>query len=205
MECAAGDEDYPRLLEYTRFFRKFSLPVPAMISDDAEKMTALFEDLGDMSLYGWLKCKREEGQVDRLYRRALDMLIKLHGTITVHVAECPLLAGRVFDYDHLRWETAYFTMRFLEGVRGVPLENRRSLDDEFDRLALKAALFSRTIVHRDFQSQNIMVQQNENLRLIDYQGARMAPPAYDVVSLLWDPYHRLDDAIRTRLMNYYVE
>ncbi|MBF0559968.1 MAG: phosphotransferase, partial [Nitrospirae bacterium] len=205
MQCAAGDQDFVRHLEYTRFFRKYALPVPEIISADAEKMKAFLEDLGDMSLYSWLKCPRERGDVELLYRKALDMLIKLHARITSHVAECPLLAGRAFDYNHLRWETAYFTERFVEGTRGMALKNRQALEDEFKGLALKADAFPKTIVHRDFQSQNIMVLENEKLRLIDYQGARMAPPAYDVVSLLWDPYCRLDDAIRTRLLNYYTD
>jgi aminoglycoside/choline kinase family phosphotransferase len=42
-------------------------------------------------------------------------------------------------------------------------------------------------------------------RVVDYQGARMGPPAYDVVSLLWDPYYRLDDDMRERLLEYYIE
>jgi aminoglycoside/choline kinase family phosphotransferase len=42
-------------------------------------------------------------------------------------------------------------------------------------------------------------------RVIDYQGARMAPPAYDVASMLWDPYHRLDDGLREELLEYYVK
>jgi aminoglycoside/choline kinase family phosphotransferase len=41
-------------------------------------------------------------------------------------------------------------------------------------------------------------------RIIDYQGARMAPPAYDVASILWDPYHRLENAVRDRLLGYYL-
>jgi aminoglycoside/choline kinase family phosphotransferase len=42
-------------------------------------------------------------------------------------------------------------------------------------------------------------------RIIDYQGARMAPPAYDIASVLWDPYYRLDDGMRERLLAYYLE
>lgn len=205
MQCAPGDGDFFRHLEYTRFFRKFSLPVPEIIKADAGNMTALFEDLGDLSLYSWLKCRRKSGQVERFYAKALDMLIKLHGIITAQVTECPLLAGRIFDHDHLRWETSYFVQRFVEGTRGMNIAGRQGLEDDFERLASKVAAFPRTIIHRDFQSQNIMVQQDENLRLIDYQGARMAPPAYDVVSLLWDPYYRLDDAARTRLLNHYMD
>ncbi len=60
------------------------------------------------------------------------------------------------------------------------------------------------MIHRDVQSQNIMVLPGNVPRVIDFQGARMAPPAYDVASILWDPYHRLDDDIRERLLGYYI-
>ena len=33
----------------------------------------------------------------------------------------------------------------------------------------------------------------------------MGPPAYDVVSILWDPYSRLEDDMRERLLDYYVK
>jgi aminoglycoside/choline kinase family phosphotransferase len=42
-------------------------------------------------------------------------------------------------------------------------------------------------------------------RVIDYQGARMAPPAYDVASFIWDPYARIDDGMRERLLGYYLQ
>jgi aminoglycoside/choline kinase family phosphotransferase len=41
-------------------------------------------------------------------------------------------------------------------------------------------------------------------RILDYQGARIAPSAYDVVSILWDPYYRLNAVLRTRLVDYYT-
>ena len=42
-------------------------------------------------------------------------------------------------------------------------------------------------------------------RVIDFQGARMAPGAYDVASMLWDPYYRIADDLRERLVAYYEE
>ena len=41
-------------------------------------------------------------------------------------------------------------------------------------------------------------------RVIDYQGMRIGPPAYDIASILWDPYYPLDDNIRERLLEYYI-
>jgi aminoglycoside/choline kinase family phosphotransferase len=33
----------------------------------------------------------------------------------------------------------------------------------------------------------------------------MAPPAYDIASILWDPYYRLEDGMRERLLSYYIQ
>jgi aminoglycoside/choline kinase family phosphotransferase len=71
-------------------------------------------------------------------------------------------------------------------------------------MAMKAESFPRTVIHRDFQSQNIMVTHNRIPRVIDYQGARIGPPGYDVSSLLMDPYYRLTDDMREGLLRYYL-
>ncbi|MEK7196485.1 MAG: phosphotransferase, partial [Nitrospirota bacterium] len=63
--------------------------------------------------------------------------------------------------------------------------------------------YPKTIIHRDFQSQNIMIHKGSP-GLIDFQGARMGLPAYDIASILWDPYYRLEDDMRERLLEYYL-
>jgi aminoglycoside/choline kinase family phosphotransferase len=69
---------------------------------------------------------------------------------------------------------------------------------------VKVDAFPKSVIHRDFQSQNIMITKRGIPRILDYQGARMGPPAYDLASILWDPYYRLEDNLRERLLNYYV-
>jgi aminoglycoside/choline kinase family phosphotransferase len=140
-----------------------------------------------------------------VYKRIIDILILMHTVVTEHITECPLLQYRIFDYEHLRWETSYFIDRFVEGIMDIRVKNPSALNDEFHRLASKVDSFPKTVVHRDFQSQNIMITQGGIPRVVDYQGARIGPPAYDVVSLLWDPYYRLEDDLRERLLEYYVK
>ncbi|MBI3592593.1 MAG: phosphotransferase, partial [Nitrospirae bacterium] len=205
MQCAQGDPDFERQIGYTRFFRKYLIPVPELIETEPDKMRALFEDLGDMSLYSWMKCHRDEMQIEKVYRQALDILILLHTQATENVSECEYLQNRIFDYDHLRWETAYFIERFVRGVRNITIKNPSALYDELHRLALKVDSFPKTVVHRDFQSQNIMVTKGGIPGVIDYQGARIGPPSYDLASLLFDPYYRLDDDLRKRLLEYYMD
>jgi aminoglycoside/choline kinase family phosphotransferase len=115
-----------------------------------------------------------------------------------------MLAERIFDYGYLRWETGYFIDRFVRGLMKHEPADPALLDKEFHRLALMADAFPRRIIHRDFQSQNIMITKGGIPRVIDYQGARLAPPAYDIASILWDPYAPLNGAMRERLLDYYL-
>jgi NDP-sugar pyrophosphorylase family protein/aminoglycoside/choline kinase family phosphotransferase len=204
MQCPNNDPDFQRHIVYTHFFLKNSIPVPEIIETDSDNKTALFEDVGDLSLYSWLKCPREQRQIEELYKRVLDIAVLIHTTATEHRAECSLLQARIFDYDHLRWETRYFIERFVEGLRDIKIYRASELDEELHKLALKVVSFHKTIIHRDFQSQNIMIAQGGIPKLLDFQGARIGPPAYDVASLLWDPYYRLEKNTRERLLGYYM-
>ncbi len=205
MECRPDDPDFERHLVYTRFFDAHSVPVPGLIMTDDINRRALFEDLGDTSLYSYLKFPHDERYIEDLYRSVLDILVMLHSRVTAHIHECPLLQGRIFDYDHLRWETSYFLDRFVIGLKGVLPTNQSELEAEFHRLAQKVDVLPGGVIHRDFQSQNIMITPGGLPRIIDFQGARMAPPAYDVASILWDPYSRIDNDIRDRLIDYYTD
>ena len=205
VQCHDKDPDFERHIEYTRFFKKYSIPVPELLDVNPDKKNASFEDLGDLSLYSWLKCPRDEGQIEGIYKEVLDILVTIHTVATKHVSECLYLTDRIFDYEHLRWETGYFMERFVEGVRNIKVNNLLTLNDEFHRLALKVDSFRKTVIHRDFQSQNIMITRGGIPRIVDYQGARIGPPAYDLVSILWDPYFRLEDDVRERLLNYYID
>jgi aminoglycoside/choline kinase family phosphotransferase len=205
VEFSKGDENFHRHLAYTDFLLKYGIPVPALLKADIERGEALFEDLGDLSLYGWLKCLRPEDEVEAMYRKVIDSAVLIHTTATGHVAECPLMRERTFDYDYLRWETGYFVEHFVSRIRHATSKDPSALEEEFHRLAVKADSFPKTVIHRDLQSQNIMVTRGGIPRLIDYQGARIGPPAYDVASLLWDPYYRLEGRVRERLLNYYIE
>jgi len=199
------DEDFVRQIEYSRFFKKSGFPVPELISADMDRREAVFEDLGDMSLYAWLKCPRPEREVCSKYERALDHLVSLHADVTEHVHECSLLEERTFDRDYFRWETRYFQERFLRDHYDLDRTGDTDLNTELDRMAEKASSFARAIIHRDCQSQNIMITRDGRISFIDYQGARMGPPAYDIASLLWDPYAPISVDMRNELLSLYME
>ncbi|MDP2167855.1 MAG: sugar phosphate nucleotidyltransferase [Thermodesulfovibrionales bacterium] len=194
-DCPNDDYTGKRHVAFTHFFLNHSIPVPSM---EVHKYSLEFEDLGDTTLYSRLKCGRSAEEIESLYTKVLDALILIH---SINAPAAPDF--RVFDYDHFRWETGYFLEKYVNGIRGIKVEDPAALDEDFRLLALKADSYQKTIIHRDFQSQNIMIKDGE-VRLIDYQGARLGPPAYDLASILWDSYYRLDDGLRGRLVEYYL-
>jgi NDP-sugar pyrophosphorylase family protein/aminoglycoside/choline kinase family phosphotransferase len=204
MECRPDDADFERHLVYTSFFEAHAVPVPGLIAADDRDNLALFEDLGDTNLYAYLKLPHDNNHIDDIYRSVLDILVNLHTYVTEHVKECLVLRSRIFDYDYLRWETNYFLERFVSDLRKITIDSRATIEEELHRLAQKTDAYPKVVIHRDFQCQNIMITRGGIPRVIDFQGARMAPAAYDVASILWDPYHRLENGVRTRLFDYYV-
>ena len=204
MTCKDSDGDYERHLALSQFFRKHGLPVPELLAADNQKKQALFEDLGDLSLYSWLACRRTPDHIMRMYCKVLDTMITLHTSVTDHAYECVKLWERNFDREHLRWESAYFMENFIHGMLQTRVIEEGPLDKDFESLASTVASFDKVALHRDFQSQNVMVVHALEPRLIDFQGARMGPAAYDVASLLWDPYARLQDSMSDMLLSYYI-
>ena len=63
----------------------------------------------------------------------------------------------------------------------------------------------KSILHRDFQSQNLMVKPDGTVHVIDYQGSRMGSVYYDLASLLLDPYVGLSDGEIDGLLRYFHE
>ena len=59
------------------------------------------------------------------------------------------------------------------------------------------------LVHRDFQSQNVLINRGEAW-LIDFQGLRPGLAQYDLASLVYDPYMELEAASREELINGYI-
>jgi aminoglycoside/choline kinase family phosphotransferase len=139
-----------------------------------------------------------------MYRKVLDALVLIHSIRHEDTTRCPSVVGRSFGYDDLRWETGYFMDRYVMDLRKFRIEMNAELETEFHHLATRVSTFPKTVMHRDFQSQNIMISAHEAVRVIDYQGARMGPPAYDLVSILWDPYYPLHQGQREELIDYYI-
>ena len=107
-----------------------------------------------------------------------------------------------FDHALYRWEQGYFAEHLL--ARHLGLDAATFLAQEApDSMARWLAELPRVPVHRDCQSQNIMLHGG-NAWLIDFQGMRRGRWEYDLASLLYDPYMELADDERDELLQLWL-
>lgn len=155
----------------------------------------LTEDLGKIDLLS-LKTAPEEEILDA-YRRAIDTLIpfwQLKPDWELQPA---------FDTAMYRWEQEYFAEHFIGrhlGLKSDDFLNQSALQDMAEWLAA----LPRVPVHRDCQSQNIMLKDGQAW-LIDFQGMRMGLAEYDLAALLYDPYMELGLNTRLEILRYWSE
>ncbi len=197
------DYDFGRFLRITQFYRMAHFPVPQVYCIDDAAHQVVLEDLGDRRLYDQLRSHRT--QALESYRQALDLLVDLQTRCQALHLECPDIRSRIFDRGHLLWETAYYRAQYLEGLCGRKFDfaTGAALQSVFDTLATLVDQHPKAIMHRDFQSQNLMVTPDGALHVIDYQGSRLGSIYYDLASLLLDPYVMLADGEIEELLRYF--
>ena len=107
-----------------------------------------------------------------------------------------------FDAALFQWERELFAEHCLGSMFKTGLSDavRRELEDVAERLAREP----KALVHRDFQSTNVL-WKNDKLSFIDFQGMRLGPAAYDLASFVYDPYVEFSDERRRALVALYAQ
>lgn len=156
--------------------------VPRIHAVDMEQGFWLLEDLGDEVLLGLLSKDTAKGY----YEQAMAVLARL--------AAAPLDSPGLPAYDAslLGEELSRFQVWFVEGLLGYSVSpEQQQLIDAVCTLLVDTALEQpRVLVHRDFHSRNLMLADDGELAVIDFQDAVAGPITYDLVSLLRDCYIR---------------
>jgi N-acetylmuramate 1-kinase len=190
-EASAGGPP-PELpfLNVQRYLAAGGIPVPRVYKVDMAQGLVALEDLGDRTFESVVK-DGSRSQRQRFYRAAIEQIAQIQALGRRNSAPGCIAFSRRFDRTLLRWELDHFREWYLEAERGAQLTDaeRADLDGAFDWLAGELARLPVVLVHRDFQSRNLMVVgERPELRVIDFQDALLGTEAYDLVALLRDSY-----------------
>ena len=202
MCSGASDRDFERFIRLGRIFSRYGMLTPEIFAWDISEYTVLMEDLGRQTLYDVVR-DADEDKILLWYRRSLEALMTFQegGREAVGGED---LEYRIFNRKILLWESEYFIANFLNALCGLSLEGPEveALKRETAAVALAAEKMPCAPMHRDYQSQNIMIC-GDTVRLVDFQGSRFGPYTYDAASLIRDPYVMLSSGVRRQLRAYY--
>jgi len=195
-------EENRHYVSIAKFLGRHGIRVPEIYFHDPDEGLIWLEDLGECDLYSY---RHESWLVRRaFYESALDQIAALHALPESVCMEMKKHLPAEFNAALYLWEQNYFFKNCLGRYFKIDKANLAPLAalPALKEIAQRLASFPRVLVHRDFQSQNIMIR-NGQIYLIDFQGMRPGLTEYDLASLLYDPYVDLTGAERAELIAYY--
>ena len=175
------------------------VPVPAVRVSLPDARALVLEDWGDDSLQR--RMERHPERAEAWYRPVVEALAKLHGEGTRQVEASGTALEAPFDAALYAWEHRLFEEHLLVkryGYEALPDDAA----EELRKVAGRLEAARQVVVHRDFQSSNILFR-GTRFAFIDFQGMRRGSAAYDLASLLYDPYVKLTPALRSRMAAHY--
>jgi len=158
--------------------------------------------MGNIDLWSFRNALWEDRRT--LYQKTLAVMHRIHSFPVKDFPFERVKMSESFSPILYNWEREYFKENFVNVVCGLKLAPvfEKELDEELLALAVRLSEGRTSLIHRDFQSQNVMVRQGQPF-LIDFQGMRFGNPLYDLGSLLCDPYVAFTDNQINELLTFY--
>lgn len=200
---AAGLREAHAAWKIGRHLYGLGISVPEMYGFEEEGGRLFVEDLGPHRLHDLLQ---ESSPEERYlwYEKSIAELVRM----------------QVFGAENFKtswcWDTPYYDQHLMiERESGYFLralcQDVLHLDFPWQQVYVECRLLAERasrsptdfFLHRDFQSRNIMIK-NGKVRIIDFQGGRLGPLAYDLASLLIDPYAGLSAEFQEEMLGIYI-
>jgi aminoglycoside/choline kinase family phosphotransferase len=181
------DPDFHPYLDVTRLFLEGGIPVPEIYAVDGQSGVIVQEDLGDRQLFRVYEATPKE-QCDEYKERAVNLIAQIQKATEIAFERQSIASRLAFDEPKLSWELDFFVEHYFGSLRSETLRHGEAaeLKAELNDIASELAARPRVLCHRDFHAANLMVDENDRLRVVDHQDARLGPVTYDLVSFLLD-------------------
>ena len=173
---------------HTRWLKERGIPVPEILFDRPDIKTLAMEFAG---------VEKKMSLVD--YAKVVETLVKFNALGSEK--DLPDLLPP-FDDETWEWERMLFEKYCLKAYFGMEMPD--AVRKELEGVAEKLEAEPKALVHRDFQSTNVLWKNGE-LCFIDFQGMRLGPAAYDLASLVYDPYVEFSEKDRAALIALYAK
>lgn len=201
--CVYDDSKAENFLyaDLAKFLAALGVPVPRVFFHDAASKILVIEDLGTADL--WTLKTQGAPAWKPAYESALASAARLHRDALPALGDLAIMRDG-FNAEYYKWERDYFLTNAAKEAHKLCITGmaKAELEYELAGIATHLSALPPQLVHRDFQSQNILWHGGKS-HFIDFQGARIGTGWYDVASLLFDPYVELTEVERESLFDFY--
>ena len=193
MHAPPPQEDPQPFIDVTDYLRLNGFRAPEIFAADAAQGLILLEDFGDCRMREHVDAHPEE-EAD-IYRAAVNTLVQLERAPVAHVAPYDMAA-------YLR-EVALLTDWYLPAM-GIDADHDVYAGLWSDALGTLLQDAPTCTVLRDYHAENIMLLDDGEQGLIDYQDALAGHPAYDLVSILQDARRDVSPELEAQMLSHYA-
>jgi len=199
------DPDFHPYLDVTRLFLEGGIPVPEIYGVDGQSGVIVQEDLGDRQLFRVYEAVPKD-ECDEYKERAINLIAQIQKATETAFERQSIASRLAFDEPKLSWELDFFVEHYFGSLRSETLRHAEAaeLRAELNDIAAELAARPRVLCHRDFHAANLMVDENDRLRVVDHQDARMGPVTYDLVSFLLDRRSELPSLAELRAYRLFL-
>ena len=183
MDAPPPQEDCLPFIRVAGYLEAMQINAPRVIEADLDQGFLLLTDLGSIS---YLDClEADAARADVLYDDALYALAVMQRRGAAYQSLLP-----PYDEALLRFELSLFHDWLCGTHLGMEFDatEEAAWQSLCDMLVRNALDQPQVFVHRDYHSRNLMVTNDHNPGVLDFQDAVEGPVTYDLVSLLKDCY-----------------
>lgn len=183
MDAPPAQEDCLPFVRIAGYLEAMRLNAPRVIEANLDEGFLLLSDLGSRQYLAELQ--QDASVAPALYGDALAALATMQRRGAAYQGLLP-----PYDDKLLRFEVSLFHDWLCGTHLGISLtgEEERAWQDCCDVLVANALDQPQVFVHRDYHSRNLMLTDEGNPGILDFQDAVEGPFTYDLASLLKDCY-----------------
>ena len=194
-------ENNKTFMRIAQILDDMGISVPKIIDSELNHGFLIMSDLGSNTMLDKLTSNIQYSS--DYYKKAISVISKIqHNGISSH-SELPL-----YHKDMMLDEMKLFINWYCKvelNINDNEIE-KYDLYSIFNQIADRALKQEQVFVHRDFHSRNIIVNNNNQLGILDFQDAVLGPITYDLVSLLRDCYITLPEQfVSEKIEHFYNE
>ena len=192
MDAPPPHEDPQPFLDIAQYLTGHQFRAPEIYGTDLTRGLVLLEDFGDRRMREHLDDHpADEAQI---YRAAIDTIVRLAAT--------PAADAQPYDMATYLREVQLLTEWYMPAM-GLSCDANAFDQMWVDALAPLASYQNVTVL-RDYHAENIMLLDDGEQGIIDFQDALVGHPAYDLVSLLQDARRDVRPEIEADMLAYYL-